>query len=295
MFLDVGDGHRVYFELHGNPDAPPLVVLHGGPGGGLQRSVLSLLNLQHWHILLFDQRGCGRSTPRVSSAHPTVPHNTTWHLVADMELLRERMGVDAWCLFGGSWGTTLAMAYASRHPNRVTGMILRGVCLMEPWETDWLYTEKGAARLFPEAWAAFTKTGKTYSRSLHSGSRKTRRAAAKAWWGWESAISTLRPTVDTTPISKVESLAILEHHYFSHEAWIRPGQLLTAARTWRFPVHIVQGRYDMVCPPASAFALANAVKHVFLTWTFAGHAAMESAPELRLAAEKLSKQLGDKK
>ena len=302
MFIDVGDGYNVYYELHGNPTAPLLVVLHGGPGGGLQRSVLSLINLNNWHVLLFDQRGCGQSTRRQTNSN--IRHNTTWHLVADMERLRIVMNASKWVLFGGSWGTTLAMAYASRHSQRVTGMILRGVCLMEPWETNWLYSETGAARLFPDAWVAFTKGAnvkgvrgknliRAYTRLLHSNNRQTRRAAAKAWWGWESAISTLHPTVDSTPIARVESLALLEQHYFSHMAWIQPGQLLTAAAKWRFPVEIIQGRYDLVCPPASAFSLASAMgpRYATLTWTIAGHAATETdtASALRLAVERLVK------
>ena len=311
MFIDVGDGHRVYYELHGNPVAPPLVVLHGGPGGGLHRSVLHLLDLRRWHVLLFDQRGCGRSTSSDKSVDSVLRHNTTWHLVADMERLRVQMGVDAWALFGGSWGTTIAMAYASRHPGRVTGMVLRGVCLMEPWEADWLYSDKGAARLFPDAWVKFKAGANTqrqssspdnlmrvYTRLLHSKNRQTRRAAAKSWWGWESAVSTLRPAVDTTPIKNVESLALLEHHYFSHMAWIRPGQLLAAAAKWRFPVQIVQGRYDLVCPPASAFALARALdpRQVTLTWTLAGHAATETetASALRIATNRLASMVHPK-
>lgn len=281
MYIDVGDGHRVYYEIHGARDGRPAVVLHGGPGGGLQRSALRFFDLKRWRVLLFDQRGCGKSTPFAA-----LEHNTTWDLVADIERLRAVMGVDRWMVFGGSWGTTLALAYASRHAQRVTAMVLRGVCLMERWEQDWLYKEGGASRIYPLEWAKFaagagqrdsTRKNLTaiYSRRLRD--RRTRRAAAAAWWGWESAISTLEPQPDKTSAKQTEALAVLENHYFRHNAWLRPGQLLGAARHMQFPVIIVQGRYDMVCPPAAAAALAAALPHVCLKFTHAGHAATEPA------------------
>jgi proline iminopeptidase len=289
MYLDVGDGHRMYYEEHGNPKGSPVVVLHGGPGGGLQRSVLGLFNLKRWRVFVYDQRGCGRSTPRLS-----LTANTTWHLVADIERLREHMGIARWSVFGGSWGSTLALAYASRHVDHIAALVLRGVCLMEPWENKWLYEEGGASTMFPKEWAAFSRGRrrglvKTYRRALRN--RRTRRAAAKAWWGWEAALSTLRPSVDKTPIKQVEDLATFENHYFSHNAWIRPGELLKAARRIpsSIPVHIVQGRYDMVCPATSAFALADAIPHARLTVTIAGHAASEpeTAAALRAATDSL--------
>jgi proline iminopeptidase len=301
QYIDVGDGHRVYYEVHGARDGRPAVVLHGGPGGGLQRSTLRFFDLKRWRVVLFDQRGCGKSTPFASTEH-----NTTWDLVADMELLRRAVGVERWTLFGGSWGTTLALAYASRHAKRVAAMVLRGVCLMDRWEQDWLYKEGGASRIFPAEWAKFaagagagagqrkgTRKNLTalYSRRLRD--RRTRRASAKAWWGWESAISTLKPGPDNTSAKQTETLSVLENHYFLHNAWIRPGQLLAAARKMQFPVRIVQGRYDMVCPPASAYALAQALPHAHLTFTHAGHAASEpaTAAALREATDKLNRQL----
>jgi len=288
MMLNVGDGHQIYYEIHGkNPLAPTCIVQHGGPGGGLQHSVLELFDLTKWRVILWDQRACGKSLP-----YGELKHNTTWHLVADMERIRESVGSPTkWFLFGGSWGTTLSLAYASRHGKHVAGMILRGVCLMEPWEQDWLYGPNGAARLFPEAWATFAAKSRRrqnltalYGRRLKS--KATRKAAASKWWGWESAVSTLHPHKDTTPPTKIMTLALLENHYFENNAWLRPGQLIAAARKMRFPVWIVQGRYDVVCPPASAWALSQVLPDVRqLTFTIAGHAATE--PEtwkgLRLA------------
>lgn len=274
-YLDVGDGHQIYYEKHGN--GKPIVVLHGGPGGGLQRSVLRLFDLARWQVILFDQRGCGRSTPFLS-----LHRNTTWDLVADIERLRKHLEIDTWSVFGGSWGTTLALAYASRHPAVIKSMVLRGVCLLDEWETRWLYEEGGASRLFPEEWATFAAGSKSKSRNKTRAyhrllsNRKTRKAAAAAWWGWESAISQLIPTRDRTPDRDASAIAVIENHYFSHNAWLKPGQLLKAARRMTMPVHIVQGRYDLVCPPAAAVALARALPNAQITMvTDAGHSVAE--------------------
>lgn len=285
MRLPLTEGHTMYYEEHGSPDGIPVVVLHGGPGGGLQPTSLRFFNLRAWRVILYDQRGCGKSIPKYSTQA-----NTTWHLVADMERLRTHLGIEKWVLFGGSWGTTLALAYATRHADRIKGMVLRGVCMLEKWEQDWLYKKGGASQIFPKEWAAFEAGAgpgrgslmSRYTRRLRN--RKTRRAAARAWWGWEAAASTLNPQPDTTPAEKVESLAVLENHYFRHNAWLRPGQLLAAARHFRFPINIVQGRYDMVCPPAAAHALSQAAPHVNILYTLAGHAASEPATAAGLRA-----------
>jgi proline iminopeptidase len=248
-------------------------------------------------VVLFDQRGCGKSTPLYS-----IHKNTTWDLVADIEKLRKAVGVDRWTVFGGSWGSTLALAYAAKHLKHVDALVVRGIYLGESRENDWLYKEGGASSLYPEEWTKFSQgagsAGKsrknltaTYRRLLQSKDRKTRRRAAAAWWGWESAISFLVPKPDDSKASEVESLAILENHYFSHTCWLKPGQLLAAARRIpaSVPVHIVQGRYDLVCPPASAYALAQAVPHAHLTFTLAGHAGSEkpTAAALRKATDSL--------
>lgn len=288
-YLDVGDGHTIYYEQHGT--GKPVVVLHGGPGGGLQRSALRYFDLKRWRVTLFDQRGCGRSTPRLG-----LRSNTTWDLVADIERLREHVGVDRWTVFGGSWGSTLALAYASRYGNRVVRMILRGIYLGEASENDWLYKADGVSQLRPQEWAAFVRASgqpagtrrslvRPYQRRLRD--RRTRRAAARAWWGWEAALSTLEPKPDRTPGPEAECLAVLENHYFAHHAWLRPGQLLAAARHMDFPVTIVQGRYDLVCPPISAVRLAAELPKCRLILTQAGHAASDpaTAKELRRATD----------
>jgi proline iminopeptidase len=188
----------------------------------------------------------------------------------------------------------LALAYASKHIQHVAALVLRGICLLERWETDWLYAEGGASRLYPEAFAAFREgagkrakgnLAKTYRRLLSN--RRTRKKAAAAWWGWEAAISSLQPRPDHSTEKQVESLAVIENHYFSHDGWLRPGQLLAAAAKIpkSVPVSIVQGRYDLVCPAASAVALAKAIPHARLHLTLAGHAAAdpENAKALRTA------------
>ena len=293
MYLDVGDGHRMYYEEYGRPNGKPVVVFHGGPGGGLQRATLKYFNLSKWRVILYDQRGCGRSTPSLS-----LTANTTWDLVMDAEKLRVACGIDRWTVFGGSWGTTLALAYASKHMDRIAAFVLRGICLLEPWETDWLYREGGASRLYPAEWSKFASASgskrnltATYKRLLHSRNRRTRKAAAAAWWGWEAAISSLHPTPDRSTPKQVAELATIENHYFSHNGWIRPGQLLAVARRIprTVPIIIVQGRYDLVCPPASAVALAAAAPHAELHLTIAGHAASdpENAKALRTAVRSL--------
>jgi proline iminopeptidase len=290
-FLEVSDGHRLYYEIHGAPEGKPAVVLHGGPGGGLQRSVLKTFDLHRWRVVLFDQRGCGRSQPGGVAG---LRANTTRHLMRDIEALRHvTLGdrIRPWTVFGGSWGSTLALAYYAAFPHAVAALVLRGICLMSREEQRWLYESGGASQVFPEEWRRFTAgtTGgsdqrnyrrltRTFHRRLRSRDRATRRRAARQWWGWESALSFLRPRPDDTPAAKAEDLARLETHYFAHDAWLRPGALLAAARRIpaSVPIRIVQGRYDMVCPVASAVALHRAIPHSLLTIVpDAGHAASE--------------------
>jgi proline iminopeptidase len=278
-YLPVGEGHTIYYEEHGNPKGRPVVVLHGGPGGGLQHSVLKFFDLGSWRVILFDQRGCGKSTPYLS-----LRANTTWHLVADIERLREAVGVTGpWTVFGGSWGSTLALAYASRHPKAVAGLILRGIFLGEPWETAWLYEEGGASLLRPAEWKRFVagcdhghshRLTACYRKRL--ADRRTRKTAARAWWRWEHVLSTVKPTIDRTPLKGVTALSMLENHYFSHGCWLKHGQLLKAARRIRIPVTIVQGELDLICPPAAAYALHKAIPHSQLIMVpGSGHSATE--------------------
>ena len=295
MRLEVGDGHTMWYECHGSPEGRPVIMLHGGPGGGLVRRALRLFNLKRWHVILYDQRGCGRSEPTVETdLTAALAHNTTWDLVADIERLRTHLGIQSWTVFGGSWGTTLALAYAEAHPSAVDALVLRGVCLLSPWENRWLYEEGGASQLAPEAWEKFVapigraRTARTtlraYQRLLKSPKRQTRRAASAAWWGWESAISFLKPRPDTTPPAKVEAISALENHYFLHNAWLRPGQLLAEAhRIAHIPLTLVHGRYDLVCPVRAALELKKALPHARLYITpDAGHAMREPGTFARL-------------
>jgi proline iminopeptidase len=299
--LDVTGGHRIYYEVHGPADGRPAVLLHGGPGGGFRRGSLKAFDLTKWRVVAFDQRGCGRSTPRLR-----LTHNTTWDLVADIEALRHHVFKVAgpWTVFGGSWGSTLALAYWSRHPEAVAAMVLRGICLMSAWEQEWLYSENGAARIAPEAWTDFARGGRlshrtTASRTIRryrtlfrSRNRATRRRAVSAWYQWEDRLSRLRPVVIKSTPAEREELSVLEAHYFHHDAWLRPGELLAAARRIppSVPVTIVQGRYDLVCPAASAVELHGAIPHSKLHIVAdAGHASTEPgiAAGLKAATDEL--------
>jgi len=273
--LDLGEGYSMYYEEHGVPTGKPVVILHGGPGGGLTRVTKKLFNQKHWRIIMFDQRGCGKSLPR---GLDSLAHNTTWDLVEDIEKLRKHLGIEKWVVYGGSWGTTLGIAYAETHPTSVSGLILRGIFLGQTWEHEWMY-EGGMATIWPDVWEKFVAgaklKGKTlkrgsliqkYSKLLHSKHRHTRRAAAKAWWTTESDISFLIPKPDTTPDKVVEELAILENHYFLHNAWLKPTQLLDNAHTLKnIPIRIVQGRYDTVCPMRAAWEFSQKVPHAKMT------------------------------
>jgi len=280
MHIDVGDGHSIYYEIHGSPTGRAAVVLHGGPGGEINRKSLKHFDLRKWRILLFDQRGTGKSTPTLE-----LRHNTTWDLVADMELLRRTvMKGDKWTIYGGSWGSTLALAYASKHGDAVSAMIIRGIYLAEKWEDKWLYAEGGASHFFPETWARFSGSARqrqtvkstmaSYRRRFRSSQR---RAAIRDWNRWESTLLQLQPQKLSQAELDNSSTAILEHHYFQHHCWIKPGQLLRAARRMHFPVYIIQGRYDMICPPAAAIALDAALPNSHLTLTVAGHSGKEKA------------------
>ena len=272
--LDVGDGHEIYWEQCGNPDGIPAVFLHGGPGAGCSTDHRRQFDPELYNVLLFDQRGSGRSTP-----HAGLEANTTWHLVADIERLRDLAGVDKWLVYGGSWGSTLALAYAQTHAERVTGLILRGIFLMHDWELDWLYVE-GASQVFPDKWGAFVdpipeaERGDmvaAYHRRLTDPDPQVRMEAAKAWSGWEAETVTLLPNpkvIDThTSDDFAIAIARIENHYMMSKGWLEPGQLLRdAGRLRGIPGVMVQGRYDMCTPPAAAWALhlawPEAVLHI---------------------------------
>ena len=264
--LDVGDGHLVYWERCGTPGAKPAVFLHGGPGGGISPSHRSLFDPELYDVMLFDQRGCGKSTP-----HASLEANTTWHLVADIERLREMAGVEKWQVFGGSWGSTLALSYAETHPGRVSELILRGVYTLTKPELDWLY-QFGVSEMFPDKWEAFVapipenerhEMMAAYYRRLTSGDRAIRIAAAKAWSTWEGGVITLLPDLqldnDFAQDAFAEAFARIECHFFVHAGWLEEGQLIRDAhRLSEIPGVIVHGRYDMPCPAKYAWALHKA-------------------------------------
>ena len=263
--LDVGQGHRVYVEQCGNPAGLPVVVLHGGPGGGCSPSMRRYFDPEFYRIILFDQRGCGRSRP-----HASVMNNTTWHLVDDIEMIRRTLEIDAWIVFGGSWGATLALIYAQAHPARVRNLVLRGVFLMTQRELDWFYGG-GAGRFWPEVWSRFEalipedERGDligAYHRRLFSGDMSTETRFARAWSSWENALASIHSTGmgGEAPGDYARAFARLENHYFTNAGFLEfDGQILAhAGRIKHIPGTIVQGRYDMICPPESAYALSRA-------------------------------------
>lgn len=275
--LEVGDGHTMYYETHGNPKGTPLVVLHGGPGGGLTRFVLKLLSLKRWHVILYDQRGCGKSTPRLE-----LKANTTWHLVQDLETLREHLSIDKWVLMGGSWGSTLALAYASRHLDRILGFILRGVCLFTEQENQWTMNRGYASEIYPDNWKKFLKPlPKGTRRALKPYTRRllnpqTRKAMVGPWTAWEHRLSHLQKLpFHPSPKSDEES-AVLEAYYYSNNAWLTPELLLETATKIKVPVLIVHGQYDMNCPIASAYILKESIPHAkLIVVPKAGHSMSE--------------------
>jgi proline iminopeptidase len=265
--LDVGDGHRVYWELCGNPDGAPAVFLHGGPGAGCGAAHRRLFDPALYKVLLFDQRGCGRSTP-----HASLEANTTWHLVADIEKLREMTGAERWLVFGGSWGSTLALAYAQTHREQVSGLVLRGIFTLRRFELDWYYQSGGASLVFPDKWERFLAPIpeaerfdmiSAYRRRLTGDDHETRIEAAKAWSVWEGETVTLLPDPAIVGQHGGDDFALafarIENHYFHHAGWLEEGQLIRDARRLKdIPGVIVQGRYDMATPAVTAFDLHRA-------------------------------------
>lgn len=262
--LPVGQGHQVYFEQCGNPNGIPVVVLHGGPGGGCSPSMRRYFDPAVYRIILFDQRGCGRSRP-----HASVTDNTTWHLVADIELIRSTLGIDGWIVFGGSWGATLALIYAETHPEVVRHLVLRGVFLMTQSELDWFYGG-GAGKFWPEVWARFEalipeeERGDmiaAYHRRLFSGDLPQEQKYGRAWASWENALASISSTGGggEGQSEYARAFSRLENHYFTNAGFLEfDGQILAHVnRIAHIPAVIVQGRYDMICPPYSAYALAE--------------------------------------
>jgi proline iminopeptidase len=286
-FLRVSDVHEIYFEESGNPDGKPAVFLHGGPGGGTDPKMRTFFDPRVYRIVLFDQRGCGKSRP-----HASLVDNTTWHLVEDMEKLREHLGIEHWLVFGGSWGSTLALAYAETHPDAVTELVLRGIFLLRKWEIDWFYQRPdGAGALYPDLWEQYVSVipqaersdmVRAYYKRLTSDDPQVVRQAAKTWSIWEGATSFLRLNPDYVAKFQEDDYAAafarIECHYFINNGFFKTNNQLIEQvdKIRRIPTVIVQGRYDVVCPVKSAWDLHCAWPEADLRIVpDAGHSAFE--------------------
>lgn len=282
--LAVDAPHQLYVEECGNPEGIPVVFLHGGPGAGCESYHRRFFDPSRYRAVLFDQRGCGRSTP-----YGEISGNDTWALVSDLERIRESLGIENWVVFGGSWGSTLALAYAESYPDRVLGLIVRGIFLGRQEDLDWFYRQ-GTNRIFPDHWNDFLAPipeneredlATAYYRRLTSGDEQVQRAAARAWAQWEARCATLMPSDEaikhfTKPASAL-ALARIECHYFVHNVFLEPDQLLRDAhRLDGIPGVIVHGRYDAICMPEGAWSLHHAWPDSKLVFVDdAGHLASE--------------------
>ena len=278
--------HTLRVEECGNPDGLPVIFLHGGPGAGLATYHRRFFDPARYRIVLFDQRGAGQSTPFAD-----LTDNTTWHLVSDIEAIREQLGIERWVVFGGSWGSTLGLAYAQTHPERVLGLVLRGIFLCRPAEIRWYYEDGGASWILPEKWQRFVapippeERGdmmEAYWHRLISDDEAVRLAAAQAWGAWEGGGITLAESPETEASFAAPEIAVslarIEAHYFRNHCWFEPDQLLRDVEKIRhIPATIVHGRYDIICPVKSAFDLATVWPEADFHVVLAGHAASEPA------------------
>lgn len=298
--LTVSELHTIYVEEAGNPNGKPVVFLHGGPGGGCADYHRRFFDPEIYRIVLFDQRGCGRSKPFAE-----LRENTTWDLVGDLEKIRQNCGIEKWLVFGGSWGSTLGLAYAQAYPDRCTGLILRGIFTLRQQELDWFYKE-GASRIFPEAWAGFVAPVKdespenyisAYYKLLTSDDESTRIRAAKAWSIWEASTASLEHAADMIATWSgdlfAQAVARIECHYFINKGWLDTDNQLISnmAKIAHLPGVIVQGRYDVICPPETAWELHKAWPNSTLELVqIAGHAASEPeiAAKLREATDRFA-------
>ncbi len=302
--LRVSAEHELYYEQSGNPRGKPVVFLHGGPGGGTDAKMRQFFNPKRYRIVLFDQRGCGKSKPSAS-----LVDNTTWHLVSDIEALRGKLGIERWQVFGGSWGSTLALAYAQKHPERCTELVLRGIFLLRRSELEWFYQNpEGAAQLWPDLWEQYLKPlspaertdcMQSYYRRLTSEDRGTLLEAARAWSIWEGALSYIKLNKDYVKrfgdAKFASEFARIECHYFVNGGFLeRPNQLLEdVPRIRHIPATIVQGRFDIICPVRSAWDLHKAWPEADLRIVpDAGHSAFEPgiSRELVRATDRYSRK-----
>ncbi|MBP6684855.1 MAG: prolyl aminopeptidase [Leucobacter sp.] len=288
--LPVGDGHEIYWEVCGNPNGKPAVFLHGGPGGGLAPDYRRYFDPEVYRVVLFEQRGCGRSTPHASDPAADMSTNTTWHLVADIERLREHLGIDKWLVFGGSWGSTLSLAYAQTHTDRVTELVLRGIFTLRKSEIDWFYQD-GASHIFPDVWEEYLSVipeeergdlVAAYNRRLSDPDPAVHVPAGVAWTVWENSTVRLIPNEAViaearADVASAVAFARIENHFFSHGGWFEDGQLIAeAGKLAEIPGVIVQGRYDVCTPARSAWDLHRTWPEASLEMIGdAGHASSE--------------------
>lgn len=301
--LDVGQGHRLYVERCGSESGIPVLVVHGGPGAGCSEKMRRFFDPEQYHIIIFDQRGAGRSSP-----HAETEHNDNAAVLADMELIRQRYGISRWVLFGGSYGATLSLLYAQAHPEKVAGLILRGVFLGREQDLNWLY-EEGAGRYFPEEWQRFLQPVdgavgheliEKYYQILHGPNELAKVSAAKAWARWEVANASFRPNQSSqdyyTATHTALSMARISSHFFRHRCFLNPNQIIdNVDKIAHIPAYILHGRYDMICPPEQAWALAEAWPEAELDLVReGGHSAFDPAMTdvLIRATRRLAKRLG---
>ena len=283
-FLKKGK-HKIYYEQCGNPKGKPAIFLHGGPGGGCGSLSRRFFNPKKYRIILFDQRGCGRSKP-----HTCLEDNTTWHLIEDIESIREILDIKKWLVFGGSWGSTLAIAYAQKHPKNVSQLVLRGIFMLRQKELQWFY-QYGASEMYPEAWQGFLKEIpenerdnliEAYRKIFYGDDEEKKLSAAKAWSKWEASCSFINYNPDAVKDSLnaefALAFALIENHYFVNKGFLdNENQLLENIDIIRnIPAVIIQGRYDVVCPPTTAYELHSKWPESELVIApFSGHSAFE--------------------
>ena len=283
-FLKKGK-HKIYYEQCGNPKGKPAIFLHGGPGGGCGSLSRRFFNPKKYRIILFDQRGCGRSKP-----HTCLEDNTTWHLIDDIESIREILDIKKWLVFGGSWGSTLAIAYAQKHPKNVSQLVLRGIFMLRQKELQWFY-QYGASEMYPEAWQGFLKEIpenerdnliEAYRKIFYGDDEEKKLSAAKAWSKWEASCSFINYNPDAVKDSLnaefALAFALIENHYFVNKGFLdNENQLLENIDIIRnIPAVIIQGRYDVVCPPTTAYELHSKWPESELVIApFSGHSAFE--------------------
>ena len=282
-YLRVSDIHEIYWEESGNPEGVPVIFLHGGPGAGASAACRGFFNPERFRIIIIDQRGCGRSQP-----YACVEDNTTWDLVADIERVREMLGIRKWLVFGGSWGSTLSLAYAQTHPERVKGLVLRGIFLCRPSETGWLNEAGGVSQIYPEQWRRFLAPVaensrhmliQAYHEMLFHEDEEVCLTAAKAWADWESYLIRFEPEeVDEDAYASL-AIARLENHYFVNGGWLQGDKAIlnNIGKIRHIPTIIVQGRYDLCTPMQSAWELSQAFPEAELRVVQSGHSAFDPA------------------